>query len=104
MKGTLEWLLLSKPNPKWRSTTKVVSFVWLMATSYPAFRLYDAMPEEDPRGPLHTRHAWILLIAWAVSYVVVLQIFVNLTRLWDRVDTLEKELASLRSGQPKGIS
>jgi hypothetical protein len=104
MKDTLKWLVLSKPNPKWRSTTNVVSFVWILATGYPAFRLYDAMSQEDPRGPLHMHHAWMDLLAWAVSYVVVLQMFINLTRLWDRVDTLEKDLASLRSGQPKGIS
>jgi len=103
MKDTLEWLL-SKPNPKWRSTTRCVSLVWLLATIYPIGRLYDAMSDEDPRGPLHTPYRLMILVAWIVSYVVVRQIFVNLTRLWDRVDKLERELASLHTGRQNNPS
>jgi hypothetical protein len=103
MKETVGWLFL-KPNPKWRSTTKVVTFAWLFATGYPAFHLYGAMSERNPPLPLYTQYAWVFILAWGVSTTVVLQIFAIITRLWDRIDALENEVASLRTGRPNNPS
>src|ERR1700722_7822407 len=81
-----------------------VTIAWSAATIYPAILLYDLLSAEKPRGPVHSDHLWVLLVAWAVSSTVILQVFINLTRLWDRVDSLESEMALLRSKQPKGAS
>ena len=98
MKDALDWLFV-KPNPKWKSATTAVTFAWMIATVYPTFHLYDVM-SDSPLPPLHTKFAWMFGLAWMVCSTVVLQVFVNLTRLSDRVDVLEKELASLRLNPP----
>jgi hypothetical protein len=98
MRDAIDWLF-AKPNPKWKSATTVMTTAWSIATLYPTAHLYDVM-SDSPR-PLQTQFAWMYLVAWMVCSTVVFQVFINLTRLWDRVDVLEKELASLRPHLPK---
>jgi hypothetical protein len=99
MKDALSWLF-AFPNHKWKTATTAVMLAW-SASVYPAVHLYGALSDRSPPLPLHTQYAWMFLLAWAVCSIIVLQVFVNLTRLWDRVDVLERELASLRANPAK---
>jgi hypothetical protein len=94
MKALWRWLC-AQPDRKWKPAWTLAN-VALFLPAWPASLLFG---ECLTRGGLLRVVGWTLLPVWGIYYLVVLGTFTHVTRLSDRIERLESELALLRSDQ-----
>jgi hypothetical protein len=93
---TALWTWLSaKHDHKWNSAYFTMNLV-LFLPAFPAGLLFAVTHNRDTASSeLLSVCSWLVLPVWAIYYQVILGIFAHLTRLSDRIDRLEEELAIL---------